>query len=95
LSDDASAERYSATASAIEECLERFWDAEKGYLLASIDEVGHKGNPKDSWLDTANVLAVLHAGEACGKWDVTNDKVLATHVAIVNSMRWVHVVDLA
>lgn len=87
LSDESSASRYSQAGKDIEEVLERFWDADKNYLLATIDEVGHKHVPKTSWLDTANVLAVLHAGKFSGKWTVTNDKVLVTHVAIVDSMR--------
>lgn len=87
LSDEESAQKYSETAQKIETELERFWDAEKGYLEASLDRVNDEGRTKTIFLDTANVLAINHAGHSGGHWSVTSDKVLATHVAIVDSMR--------
>ena len=87
LSDLKSAEKYSKVAKLIETELERYWDADKGYILASLDEVNPGSSAKTSWLDTANVLAVIHAGHSGGHWTVTSDKVLATHAKVVDSMR--------
>ena len=87
LSDTKSAEKYSQVAKDIETELERYWDAEKNYIYASLDEVNPGSSLKTSWLDTANVLAVIHAGHSGGGWNVTSDKVLATHAKVVDSMR--------
>lgn len=50
LGDTASADIYSKTLMEIQSDLERFWDEEKGYLLASINVKNDHG--KVRWLDT-------------------------------------------
>jgi glucoamylase len=83
--DPESAARYAAAASEISVKLKDFYDTSKGYIRASLDYVHEHG--KASQLDTAVVLGVLHAGNEAGEWTVTNDRVLATHFAVVESMR--------
>ena len=86
LGDDASAQIYTQTADDIAVDLNKFWDAQKGYIRATVCEVqGDHG--KTSSLDTCIMLGVLHAGEEAGEWSVTDDRVLASHLAIVESMR--------
>ena len=50
LGDSVSAKRYKKVSKEIEEGLERFWDDEKGYLLATIKP--ENKTKKISWLDT-------------------------------------------
>jgi glucoamylase len=83
--DPRSAARYDEAASAISARLKDFYDPEKGYIQVTLDTVHNHG--KDSGLDTCIVLGVLHAGDEVGEWTVTDDRVLATHFAVVESMR--------
>ena len=53
LKDKDSAELYKNVALKIESGLNRFWDADKGYLLGTI-EPGNK-NGKIGWLDTGKL----------------------------------------
>lgn len=80
-----SAKRYADTASEIEKVLERFWDAEAGYIRVTVDDEYKHG--KTSGLDTCVILAALHAGNQASPYDITSPQLIASHLAIVASMR--------
>ena len=52
LGDSASAQRYRTVAKEIEDSLGRFWDADRGYLLSTIESLQITNHDKIAWLDT-------------------------------------------
>jgi glucoamylase len=85
LNDPGAANWYNLQAAAIETALNGHWDATKGYLVATLNRDGGLGY-KDSNLDTAVVLAVLHShipGDTF--FAPTDDMVLATAQALTST----------
>jgi glucoamylase len=77
LGDSSSASRYLNEVSALEGELQRHWDPNRGYLVTTLDWVGGMGG-KDSGLDSATILAVLHGATADGFFGATDDRVFAS-----------------
>ncbi|KAK4698312.1 glucoamylase, partial [Phenoliferia sp. Uapishka_3] len=101
LSDPSSATKYLATASQIKPLITRFWSPEKSIIRVTMNpsvgrksvENAHVGDPwygKTSELDSAVLLATLHAGgRDCYEKDKVygQDQVLSTLEALMNAMR--------
>ncbi len=96
LSDFAAAQWYRSQAAALEPELNRHWDSQRGYLTVTLNQVGGL-DYKSSGLDSAIVLAALHASPRNGAKDsfyaVTDDRILATAARIAQSFRQVYAVN--
>ena len=85
LKDGGAADWYNAQAAALEKELGRHWDGRKGVLVPTLDRDGGL-DYKQSGLDTAVLLAVLHAqAPGDGFFAPTDDKVLATAARLVSA----------
>jgi len=79
------AERYLQTAKSIEQRIREFWSPERGYIVVTQNRVAGL-DYKVSGLDTQVLLAALHANDDADKFfHVTDDKVQATFVHLVNA----------
>lgn len=75
--DHAAGDWYTSQARQIELELQHFWDGERGYFKATINQVGG-ADYKLSNLDTAVILGLLHGGMNDGFLGWDNPKVKAT-----------------
>jgi glucoamylase len=80
LGDKGAADWYFKQAALIEEKINQHWDPSRGIVVATLpgDYVPHKG----SGLDSATILGVLHSNRGDGFFGVTDDKIVATALAL-------------
>jgi glucoamylase len=84
LKDNGAADWYSAQAAALEKELRKHWDETRGILVATLDR-DDGIDYKQSGLDTAVLLAVLHAPASGSTFFApTDDMVLATAAQLVS-----------
>jgi glucoamylase len=76
LNDSFAADFYRTKAGAIAAVLPSFWDASRGYLVATRNR--RNGGDRASGLDVAEILAALHSGQDGEPFGVTDDRILAT-----------------
>jgi glucoamylase len=77
LGDGGAASYYQQQAEALETEIGRFWDPGRGYLVETLDWNGG-ANYKNSGIDSAVILGVIHGETADGFLSASSDKVLAT-----------------
>lgn len=95
MGDGGAARWYRSQARAIEPTIERHWDANRGFVVATLDrDGGLEGKASD--LDVAVILGALHASSP-GKDDryfhVTDDRVLATAEKISEAFRKLYAIN--
>jgi glucoamylase len=77
LGDSKAAQWYRLQAGLLEKEIEKHWDRTKGHVLTTLDYSG--GNPfKHSNIDTAVILAALHADRGDGYFAPYHERVLST-----------------
>ena len=81
LGDPSAGDWYEKQARELEKEIEKHWDNDKGIIQVTLDR-DDGVNYKYSGLDSAVILAVLHSSLADGFFNATDDRVLATAVAI-------------
>ncbi|CED83661.1 glucoamylase [Phaffia rhodozyma] len=84
LSDPGAASFYTQEANAITDRLELFWSPDRNFISATIDapRFGRSG------LDSALILAFLHAGEqGDGVWGIAGERALSTLISYVDSFK--------
>jgi glucoamylase len=86
LSDPDAAAWYEGEALKLKAEIDRHWDAEAGYLKATLNRDSGI-DWKASGLDVSVVLAVLHASGDDGFFSVTDDRVLATAQCLIDAFR--------
>ncbi|SCZ88987.1 BZ3500_MvSof-1268-A1-R1_Chr1-1g00875 [Microbotryum saponariae] len=103
LDDPKAASYYLQQADEISRVLEEFWSPEKGLIRVSLnqstgrdsEENAHRGDAaygKESELDSAILLAVLHSGQGTG-WNEENDKVLSTLEKLVEVFKPIYPIN--
>jgi glucoamylase len=86
LNDGGAAAWYRLQASLLEGEIAKHWDADRGYLLVTLNRDGGMGG-KGSGLDVAVILAALHGDAGDGFYDATNEQILASSVKIQQSFQ--------
>src|SRR5262249_47560492 len=96
LGDGTAAHWYRAQASFLEPEIARHWDANRGSIAATLNHMGGH-NEKASGLDSAIVLAVLHASPQDGEPDpffsAIDDRVLETASRITRVFQRIYAVN--
>ncbi|KAG0176201.1 hypothetical protein DFQ28_007757 [Apophysomyces sp. BC1034] len=82
--DASKASTYSSTASQIQTKIDSFWSSSKNYIIVTQDH--QNGVQKPTGLDISTLIAANVAGLDDGFYTPGSDKILATAVAIENSM---------
>lgn len=93
LKDPGAADWYNQQAAALEKEIRNHWDQGKGYLVATLDRDGGL-NSKTSGLDTAVILAVLHADASDDSFFApTDDQVLATAAKLTTTFQGLYSIN--
>lgn len=92
LGDGGAARFYRDQAQAISRDLNRFWNASKKVIMPTIDRTGGI-DYKSSDLDTAVILAILHAGDESGDWSPSDPRVQSTLSALVEKFKSIYPVN--
>jgi glucoamylase len=83
LGDHLASDFYRAQVPLLDVEIEKHWDKEKGYIVATLDGEGSVYEKKKSNLDIAIILAVLHTDSDF--YSPTHEKVLATAMSLIKS----------
>jgi glucoamylase len=81
MGDTGAADFYKKEAESVEKSLNNFWDAQKGYYVATINRVGGL-DYKASGIDSAFALALIHGSLDDGFMPLNDSKVISTLDAI-------------
>ena len=93
MNDPKAADYYRQQASALEGKLNSYWDSGRGYIGASQNRTGGL-DKKDSNLDAAVVLGVLHArSNADSFFTASDDRVMATVVKLREAFRGLYPIN--
>ncbi len=92
LGDYDAAKWYQKQAGELEQALQRYWDADRRYIRATLDLDGG-ADYKHSNIDSATILAVLHGGLNDNFFPLYDEKVLGTVRAIEGVFREIYPVN--
>jgi len=93
LGDITSALQYLKQVYLIELELARYWNSEKGYIVATLDQDAGP-NYKKSGLDAAVIVAVLAEGYNDGSsYSISDERILSTFTALVNEFQKIYPIN--
>lgn len=93
-SDPSAASYYQQEYVRLNQELSRFWDERRGYIYATLNtQYKLKKTLNKSQLDSAVILAVLHADIGDGSFTFTDDRVLSTFQKIVDSFSEIYTIN--
>jgi glucoamylase len=92
LGDPAAAAWYSAQAAAIRQTLPQFWDAGRGYFVATLNRTGGL-DYKSSNLDSAVILALLHGKAAQNFISFSDPRVWSTVEKLAETFKQIYPVN--
>lgn len=93
LGDNAAAEWYEKQARNLEGALNRYWDAQKGYIVETLDRDGG-ADYKHSNLDTGVILGLLHGSvDSDGFMPFSDERVMRTAEAIERKFQEIYTIN--
>jgi glucoamylase len=92
MGDFAAAGWYRLQANQLEDAIDKHWSQNRGYLLETLDRM-YGSVYKDSGLDVAVLLGVIHGNTHDGFYDITSDRVLATAYALRESFQKIYPIN--
>lgn len=92
MGDEGAEEFYHKQALKVHKSLEEFWNEKKGYYVATLNRTGGV-DYKESGLDIAIILGVLHAGAKKGAFSVFDPRVLDTAIALEKTFQKLYSVN--